>query len=184
MLRKETRIVNEHGVIVSENSFNIPEAFDEETGYLFFPNKNHSKSYHEIPFPAAMSMVDIGRMMVLSKRIWSNTNLLGEAKRGGIQPYGISDIGRVIGVEDRQAYRFVDRMLKLGILARNRVDTEGIKEIQYYINPIYWFSGKRIPLNLYLLFRRQLDALLPPWVVERFGAKEAEKKAKEKWGMK
>jgi hypothetical protein len=177
VLRKETRYVDEHGVVVKSTSHDLPEAFDDELGYLFWPRKNHAKSYHEVPFPPGMSVVDIGRMTVLSKKIWANTNLLAVRGRGGLRPYTLVDIGRVIGVEERQAYRFVDRMLKLGMMARSKLNIVDVKETHYYINPIYWFSGKRIPLNLYVLFRHQLDLILPKWVIERYGqAKSVEAK--------
>jgi len=40
---------------------------------------------------------------------------------------------------------------------------------QYYINPAYFMpSGKRLSLDLFLLFRNDLKDILPPWVREEF----------------
>ena len=48
------------------------------------------------------------------------------------------------------------------------VDTGGHKEVHFYVNPIYFFSSNRIPLNLYLIFRKELDKVLPSWVKAKY----------------
>jgi hypothetical protein len=60
-------------------------------------------------------------------------------------------------MKPRQAYRFVEKMIKLGIMARVKVECENHTQTQYYINPMYYFSSNRLPLNLYLMFQPQLD---------------------------
>ena len=42
------------------------------------------------------------------------------------------------------------------------------KQVQYYMNPIYFFNGKWLSLNLYLLFKVDLDGVLPEWARWKF----------------
>jgi hypothetical protein len=179
---KVERIIDEHGQIVRETQREIPAYFDDAEGYLLWPRKNHGKHYRDTPFPAGMSFMDIGRMTVLSESMWSNTNMLGVKGQGGVKPFDLTDIAKVLKVAERQSYRFVDRMLKLGVMAKVKVMGNGESEIQYYINPLYFFGGKRLPLSLYLLFRKQLDAVLPTWVIQRFG--KVKEIAQQRWGMR
>jgi len=168
-MEKRTIFVDEKtGEVVSEKRHHISAAFDDEKGYLLWARKNFAKSFSEIDFPKDMTTLEIGQMTRLSKRIWSNTNMLGYRGSGGVKPYDIDKIAEVLNISSRQAYRFMQKMMKLGIIAKVTVDTEGKKDTHYYINPMYFFSSKRIPLNLYLIFRKQLDAVLPQWVIQRF----------------
>lgn len=168
-MQKRTMIVDETtGEIVSDKSRTISAAFDEEKGYLLWPRKNFARSFADIDFPAQMTMIDRGRMATLAKRIWSNTNMLGYRGNGGVRPYDYSKIGEVIGLKERQARTFVDKMVRFGVMAKVNIEIEGKKEIHFYVSPLYFFSSNRIPLNLYLIFRKQLDAVLPQWVIQRF----------------
>jgi hypothetical protein len=115
------------------------------------------------------------------KKIWANTNMLGVKGNGGVRALDIEDIAKVLSVTNNQGYRFVEKMIKLGVLAKVKINSNGQQVIQYYVNPIHWFAGKRISLNLYLLFKAQLDTLLPTWVIQRYGTKAEE--AKQRWGI-
>lgn len=163
------RITDDDGVVHKEEERNFPPHFDEEKGYLFWHRKNFAKTYQDVPFPDSMSVMDIGRMTLLSKKIWSNTNMLGYRGNGGVKPYTVEQLGMIIGCGPRQAHRFVARMIELGVMARVETKVEGSREVQFYINPVYFFSSNRVPLNLYLIFRKQLDAVLPWWVIQRYG---------------
>lgn len=156
------------GEVVSDRRKFVSAAFDDERGYLFWARKSFAKSFAEVDFPEQMTSLEIGQMTRMAKKIWSNTNMLGYRGNGGVKPYDTDMIAEVLQISPRQAYRFVAKMQRLGVLARVTVDTEGRRETQYYVNPMYFFSSNRIPLNLYLLFRKQLDAVLPGWVIRRF----------------
>ncbi|MCK9325466.1 MAG: hypothetical protein M0P69_08195 [Bacteroidales bacterium] len=145
-----------------------PSPFDEAKGYLFWARKSFAKSFHGVDFPEEMSDMEIGRMARLAKRIWSNTNMLGYRGNGGVRPYTVEMIADILKMSTRQAYRFVEKMIRLGILAKVKVDTRGTVETSLYVNPIYFCSTSRIPLNLYLIFRKQFDEVLPAWVLERY----------------
>lgn len=161
---KQTRLISNEGEVIKNRVHHIAAAFDEEKGYLFWIRKTHTKSFADTPYPPSMTHTEIGRMAVLAKRIWSNTNMLGYRGNGGVKPYDVEQIGKTVDLGPRQAARFVEKMIKVGMMARVRVDSSGKKETQYYINPIFYFSGNRISLNLYLIFKEQLDKVLPEWV--------------------
>ncbi len=156
------------GEIIGSSTRHIAAAFDEERGYLFWARKSFAKSFLDVPFPPELSHAEIGKLAVLAKHIWSNTNMLGYRGNGGIKPCNIAQIGQYIGLREYQARVFVRKMIRLGVMARVEVKTEGHFETQFYINPIYFCSSNRIPLNLYLIFRSQLDKVLPEWVKIEF----------------
>lgn len=171
-IERKIRFDETTGQIYHSSERKISAAFDEEKGYLFWARKNFSKQFQGINFPKEMTMQEIGQMTVLAKKIWSNTNMLGYRGNGGIKPMNISHIAKTICLKDRQTRNFLNKMIKLGVIARVDIETDDRKETQFYINPLYFFSSSRLPLNLYLIFRESLDQHLPEWVIERFGKEE------------
>lgn len=175
MIEKETRLIDrDTGEIYNSKVHPIAPVFHEEKGYLFWPRKSFAKSFLDISFPKELSFKEIGQLTILAKKMCPKTNMLGYRGNGGTRPYNIDKIGAVIGLKSSQSYSFVRKMIRLGVMAEVKIKSEGSIEIQYYINPIYFFSGNRISLNLYLIFHRQLDKYLPMWVVHKF-AEEARK---------
>lgn len=170
MIRQRTETWDDDtGEMLARKERVFPARFDEEKGYLLWHRKDFARSFMDVEFPAGMTMDDIGRMTLLAKRIWSQTNMLGYRGNGGVRPYGIEQIGQVIKCGPRQARRFLDRMIRLGLMARVKVKVSAKEETQWYINPVYFFSCNRLSLNLYLIFREQLDAVLPDWVKQKYG---------------
>ena len=166
---KQTRLIDDRtGEIVSDKKCLTSPMFDDEKGYLLWPRKSFSKSFHDVDFPVGMNDLEIGRMARLAKRIFSNTNMLGYRGNGGVKPYSIDMIGNALNLKQRQARKFVDKMIQYGVMAKVKIESEERKDYQLYVNPIYFFSSNRIPLNLYLIFRKQLDEVLPEWVKMEF----------------
>ena len=164
MIRETSYINQDTGEVYKCKVRHIAAAFDDEKGYLFWARKGFAKSFLGVDFPDSMTMTERGQMSTLAKKIWSNTNMLGYRGNGGVKPYSDVQIGQIIGLKEYQAKKFIRKMIRLGIMARATVEVGGGKEVQYYINPIYFFSSNRIPLSLYLLFRKELDKVLPAWV--------------------
>lgn len=181
---KRTMIIGSQGEVHAIQEKNFAPVFDEEKGYLFWARKSFSKSFHDVDFPEEMNDLEIGRMARLAKRIWSNTNMLGYRGNGGVRPYSIEMIADILKMKQRQAYRFIEKMVKLGVMARVKVDTGGNKETHLYVNPIYFSSTNRIPLNLYLIFRRQLDEVFPDWVKEKYRRQNGYDGEKQYYGSK
>jgi len=178
-IRKDTTVTKtrvDTGEVVdqySQTSY-FPARFDEEKGYLWKPQKGSSRMFHEVPFPEGMSMIDRGRMVTLAKHIWSKTNILGYRGHGGFRPYSVKQIGDLINLTEEQAERFLKRMQKIEMVKPVSVPFGERNEIQYYVNPLYFFSGSRLSLNLYALFYVELERHLPGWVKEEFAKAKPE----------
>ena len=118
MIRRTTDWDEKTGEKIRETEKHFAPAFDEEKGYLFWARKSFSKSFTDVDFPEEMNDLEIGRMARLAKRIWSNTNMLGYRGNGGIKAYTIDMIAGILNVKPRQAYRFIEKMIRLGVLAK------------------------------------------------------------------
>jgi hypothetical protein len=161
------------GEIYSENIRHISAAFEEDKGYLFWARKDFARSFLDIDFPQQMTFDDRGRMATLAKKMWGKINMLGYRGHGGAKPYNEDKIAAIVGLSPARGKRFINKMVRLGVIARVEVKSENKVDVQYYINPIYFHSGNRISLNLYLIFRKQLDYYLPEWVKQKFNEKKA-----------
>jgi len=170
LIKKTQYIDPDTGVIEKEKVQHFAAAFHTEKGYLFWNRKNFSKSFADVDFPPSMTMKERGQMLTLSGCMWSNTNMLGYRGSGGVKAYTEAQIGDKIGLKEYQVREFLRRMIKVGMLARVTVRVGSDTITQYYVNPIYFFGSNRISLNLYLIFRKQLDEVLPRWVREEYAA--------------
>lgn len=166
----KTTIYIDHdtGEIVSQKTQRVGSRFDPEKGYLFRTQAGGFGQFYDVPFPDEMTDIEIGRMTRLAKRMWGKTNMLGYRGNGGIRPYGIDGIAKIVGLKDSQAYAFVKKMIRLGVMAKVRIESKGATDYQYYVNPLYYNSSTRISLGLYLLFRAQLDPYIPAWAKKLF----------------
>lgn len=177
---KETRYISEEtGEVKKTKVQRVVARFDDDRGYLFWARKDFAKSFLDVPYPKEMTDAEIGRIARLAKRMWSNTNMLGYRGNKGVRPYNVEQIGKEIGLGPRQAQRFVKKMIDIGMMAKHEDGKGRSKEVQYYINPIHFFGSNRIPLSLYLLFRKHLDKLLPWWVKAEYKRINKEQKALE-----
>lgn len=168
-MQKVTTFMDEEtGEIVSRRQQGIGKRFDPEKGYLFRNQAGGFSQFYDVPFPAGMTDMEIGRMTRLAKKMWGTTNMLGYRGNGGVKPYDIDGIAKVIGLEKRQTYNFIKKMTNLGVIAKVKIESKGKTDYQYYVNPLYYNSSNRIPLNLYLLFRTQLDPYVPSWARKLF----------------
>ncbi len=154
----------------------LSKRFDEGKGYLWRSSGSGVKTFFDVPYPENMSMIDRGRMATLAKCIWYDTNMLGYRGHGRIKPYDIEGIGKIIGLDEKKAGAFVRRMTRLSVIKAVPVPFGEETEMQYYINPVYYFAGPRLSGNLYVLFHRELDELLPEWVKQEFAKADARKK--------
>lgn len=168
MQKRTMYIDTDTGEIVSDQRRTVGNRFDAEKGYLFRNQAGKFSQFYDVPFPQEINDIELGRMTRLARHMWSKTNMLGYRGNGGIRPYDMAGIANLINLGERQTYRFVTKMVELGIMAIVKIDSGGKIDCQYYINPLYFSSSNRISLNLYLLFRESLDAYIPKWAQERF----------------
>ena len=168
-MQKKTMYIDEQtGEIVGQKSRYVGNRFDPEKGYLFRNQAGGFSQFYDVPFPPEMTDIEIGRMTRLAKKMWGKTNMIGYRGNGGVKPYDIDGMARIIGLGRRQTYSFIKKMIDLGVMAKVKIESHGKIDYQYYINPLYYNSSNRISLNLYLIFRRQLDPYIPAWAQKRF----------------
>lgn len=174
ILEIKQQMVEETGELVKEQRKLFTSRFDEEKGYLFWNMKSHNKIYSDITFPECFTYADQGRLQKLSRYIYSNTNMLGYRGNGGAKPYSKYKIGELIELKKSALSEFMKKCKDYEIIKEVRIESNNFVEVQYYMNPIYYFSSKRIPLSLYLIFRNSLDEHLNDWVKNEFNRVENE----------
>lgn len=163
MLRVIKNVDHKTGHIYSQKAQFIEDILTEE-GYRVPSHKSGFKSFDEIPLPSAMTYPEKGRMCDLARRMISTTNMLGYRKGGQILAYSAESIIEVVQLSPRRGRQFIDKMIALGVMQKIIRKYGEVENEEFYINPAYFFAGKRISFNLYLLFREHLDPILPSWV--------------------
>lgn len=176
MLQITKNIDTKTGQVLSEKQKFFVDALTDE-GYKVPAHKLGAKLFADVAFPEAMTDGEIGKMARLSKLMVSTTNMLGYRSRAGIKPYKDTQIMRLVGLSHRRGKEFLEKMISLGVMQKNIRQYKDVESEEFYINPAYFFAGRRISFHLYLLFREHLDQILPDWVRVEFWkfAKEKER---------
>jgi len=162
------------GEILSTIQTEIPDSMNEE-GYRVPTNKRGAKLFSDVDFPKGVTDSEIGKMTRLSKLMIGSINMLGYRIRGAVKPYTDSELAGIVALCGWRGKAFIQKMIKYKLMARFEITIGKQKRTQYYINPAYFFAGKRIGLDLYLMFRDELDPILPAWVRNSFACAAREK---------
>ena len=165
---KEEAYYTSDGEKVRSSTTHFTGRFHEDKGYSLYAYGNTISSRISVDFPSGMSKTDIANMMLLSKRLLPNVNVVGYRASKGHKPMNIVQMGNAIGLKERQAYRFIKKMIGLGMMVRAMTPILGGYEVQYIMNPLFFLNGKTISDPLYLLFQPQLDEHLPKWVRDTY----------------
>lgn len=165
-----TQVDADTGEVLSKNEqVQNYKYFDPEKGYLFHPNKDSVKSFPGCGLPEDLTDSETARLYRLSLAMHKDSNLLCYKSRNAIKPMNTAKIAAYLRLSVRRTLLFLQRMIQRRIIGRVRVKIGNSQETQYYLNPIYFFCGKWLNVNLYFLFRRDLDKMLPKWVIQEFG---------------
>ena len=167
-MNKVTNIVDDNGEIVSTSSKFFKDMFDEEKGYLFWNKSNFVKTFQDIELPSNITKADIANLFLLSKKIYSTSNMIGYRGNGCVRPMSTAQMAKAIRDTDRHTVAFLNRMMKNRIIAKVNITIGEEAVTQYYFNPIYFFSSNRLSRNLYLLFQRDIDYFIPEYVKQKF----------------
>ena len=167
MLKVVKNIDEKTGELLSDRQSYYESVFTEE-GYKVPYHKAGTRMFDDVQFPKDMSDADIGKLTRLSKLMISTSNMLGYRAKGSILAYSEEHIINVTGLSQKRGKEFIQRMIGLGAMQRVVRMYGDIESTEYYINPAYFFAGKRVGLNLYLLFREHLDPILPKWVKNEY----------------
>lgn len=142
--------------------------FDDEQGYLFRLNKEAIKVFRGCGLPRYLTESETARIYRLSLTMHKGSNLVCYRSGNVVKSMNIARMAHYLYISDRQATTFVNRMIDRRIIGKVTVSVGNSSDIQYYINPIYFFAGKWLNYNLYFLFKADLDQILPNWVKEKF----------------
>jgi hypothetical protein len=159
--------INASGEEFNKKEIKMPDRFNED-GYLIPYNKRGSKMFADVPFPERMNDAEIGKTARLAKLMVSTSNMLGYRTRTGIAPYTEKQLIELVGLSAYRGKEYISKMVNVGMMQRTKRIVGEVEVEEFYINPAYFFAGKRISLNLYLLFRENLDPILSEWAKNEF----------------
>ena len=157
------------GKIVRQKGTTI-RYFDEEQGYLFWPNKDSIKIFKNYSLPSDLTDSEIARVYRLSMVLQKGSNLISRRSGNAIKSMDTNKIANYLGISVRQATIFLAKMINRGIIGKITVKIGCSDECRYYINPIYFFCGKWLTYELYSLFKKDLDGIIPDWVKTKFNS--------------
>jgi len=168
IMQRVTTFDDKTGNIIDEKERGLYNPFNPERGYNFKYKSFSIKSYLDIPLPDKFTDSELGKIFRLSRYIYANSNMLGKRSGSYIKPYKQEDILRVLKLKDRQGRAFIRKVIEHKIIRKLEFTEQGKRHVQFYFNPIYFFSGTYLNLNLFLLFQDELNNHLPPWVITKF----------------
>lgn len=161
------------GEVVSQKEVYLQNRFDIEKGYYFASPKNRicifPGNIHE-----ELTDADVGKLFKLSKQLQANTNLLVYRSGNNIKPMQEKHVAKLLGISERSCVRFINKMIKLRIMAKTIEKNTKISFMcckKYFMCPTVFFCGCWLNYNLYIMFQRDLDRILPNWVISKFNSK-------------
>ena len=167
-MKKVTRYINKDGEYIDRVSY-VTSPIDDD-GYLFWVNKLNVKTFIEQDLPKGFTWADRGRVEALKKMILRDNQFLCYRTNGRVKPIGVKEIANMLELSDRQTKTFVKKLKSNGIIKEVSFDN-----MRYFaFNPMYGFKGKRLSLNVYIFFQKELDPVLPEWVKREFLRQVAE----------
>lgn len=167
MLQTIKSVDSKTGEVFSQKEKYVADVLNED-GYKVPVHKLGAKLFADVAFPADMTDAEIGKMARLAKLMIADSNMLGYRTRTGIKAYTEDQIIEIIHLSRKRGREFTQKMLRLKVMQCSTRKYGDIEQDEYYINPAYFFAGRRISMNLYLLFREALDPILPGWVKKEF----------------
>lgn len=141
---------------------------DEKKGYYFRYNSGSVKQYKDIKLSEFIKdRKDFMRIHLLAENIYKSSNeLMVRVSTRKIRYMTIEDIAEVVGLCERKATAFINRMIRMEVIAR-QINQVGESElIVYVMNPLFFNSCKYLPPNLYFLFESSLKPYIPQNIQE------------------
>lgn len=171
--KKVTRYINPGTGEFSEKFKWVDMQFDDE-GYLFWNRKANIKTFIEVPLPAELTWAEKGRIHELKHYILKDNQFLVYRSGNTIKPITTAEMGKILGMSERQCRSLVKKMKDLKII--KEISFDGF--IYFVFNPMYGFKEKRLSLNVYLFFQDELRQILPEWVIKKFSESAIELRPK------
>lgn len=167
------------GEILDEKIKGLYNPFNPEKGYNYKYKSRTIKHYLDTPLPDCFSDAEVGKIFRLSRHIYGDSNMLGRRVKSYVVPYKQEDIIKIFGLKDRQGRALLKKMTENRILKKVEFAEQGKTFVQFYFNPIYFFSGTYLNLNLFLIFQDEMNGHIPDNVILKF-LEQAEKLNEER----
>ncbi len=174
---KQERVVTADGEAVGSTKIKkFYSPFQDGRGYNFKYKSTVIKSYLGIELPKCFTDNECGKMYRLSKRIYSDSNLLAKRVNNEIHPLTKQDITEIVGVHRANFSPFWNKMLRNKIIKPIKISGD-----EYFcFNPLYYNTTTYMPLYLFIAFQDELKEHLPEWVVKRYLDMQEEVKQEDK----
>ena len=187
---KQNVIDPESGEILKKKEFTSASKFDLEKGYCFINPLQKGNKILMSDLPSCITDAEAGKLLRLFRYAAPNSNLLTFRSGNVNKAMQKEHIAKSLGLSARSCARFLNRMLKLNIIAKREIFTVSKNKLSSRSNsepvfqskfvrlnqnakePVYFFAGNWLSYDLYILFRNDLDKMLPIWVVSKFNAQK------------
>jgi len=162
---KQERVITADGEAVGNPKIRkCYSPFKDGRGYNFKYKSATIKSYLGVELPKCFTDNECGKMYRLSKRIYSDSNLLAKRVGNEIHPLTKDDITLIVGVHRTNFSKLWNKMLRNKIIKPIKINGE-----EYFcFNPLYYNSTQYIPLYLFIAFQGELKEHLPDWAVRKY----------------
>lgn len=161
---KETRTINADGEPFGKNVRQFYSPFQEGRGYNLKYKSTVIRSYLDIELPKCFTDNECGKIYRLSKKIYSDSNLLAKRISNTVVPLSKQDIISVVGVHRVNFAPFWDKLIQNKIIKPIHMDNNEF----FCFNPLYYNSTHYLPLYLYIAFQSELKDHLPEWVINKY----------------
>jgi len=165
---KQTRIIDDNGEIKSERLTGMDFLFPDGKGYRMFMNKHSISGFPDIEYPKALNKNDIYLLHMLSREIVGDSCMIGYRSGNRKKPMDEKQIQKFTEIKGWRFAAWLKQMISLGMIAKLTVELENSSHVQFYMSPLYFFSGTYLPLNVYLLFQSQIDRHIPNWARDKY----------------
>lgn len=177
---KRTTYIDGNGEVRSEQYEKMRSRWHEDKGFKLYHNQTVINGFQDSPIPNGVTKSELGQLYILTKYLVGSSNMLGyRGNKNSVNPLDIKDFAKVLETSNKSAYRFIQKMNSLEIIAKVTVQIAETNVIQYYMNPIYFNRGKYINLNLYLLFQASIEPYLTAEAREYFGKLKGKEQKKD-----
>lgn len=168
MTVRQTRIIDNNGEVKSERLTGMDFLFPDGKGYRMFMNKHSVTGFPDINYPHELSKNDIYLLHMLSREIVGDSCMIGYKSGGRKKAMNEKQMQDFTEIKGRRFTTWLNRMSSLGMIAKVTVELNGSEYVQFYMSPLYFFSGTYLPLNVYLLFQDQIDKHIPNWAKDKY----------------
>lgn len=143
--------------------------YNQERGtYSIFAGRKYLKMFKAFKLSEILEKKeDIANVVILRDNMGAmNMILFPLGQKKACIPASRENIYAIIRLKPRSGKEFLDRMIRMGIIAERTDAKTGIS--QFFLSPMYGMEGTELTLDVYLLFREQLDPHLSDFARQEF----------------